>query len=335
MTDKKYVVIFLVCLIIVWTALAATYLYGKWLDFPYMTADDPDNPGNYGGLVITNEVKYIAKGIVDEDDTPHEKVLKDMKWTHDNLEFKSPPARMAHPDVIIESGIGLCGDYAIVVTSLLACQGVQSRIVGMYNQTKGAHVVIEAYYDDDWHMYGPTHQSYWETNDVVLSFYELRTGNYRDATLNYIPNHIPEDYYLDQDIYIYSEPAGAIGPEYPMWWPLTIDREYIVPPIGYYAAGSRHIGATYTNNCHNWTITNLTPGGDYSFIIYPKEIRGTDVFEFYVNETMCEYSTSGGTPIYINFTADSEIELLHIGHNYRGIPEDVLMLVERYEVISV
>lgn len=82
----------------------------------YMDADDPNNPVGYGGCYITNEVKYIADSIVDEDDTPHEKTVKFMEWTRENINFGYGGARQPHPHTIIESNRGQCGDYAIGLT---------------------------------------------------------------------------------------------------------------------------------------------------------------------------------------------------------------------------
>lgn len=319
---------FIVFLLVTSISIAAYLVAISYMeDQIYMDETDPNNPGSYGGLYITYKVKYIGDTIVDSKDTPHEKTLKYMKWTSENIEFKSPPSRIPHPDVIIDSKVGLCGDYAIVVSSFLATQDIPSRILGMYNKTNGAHVVIEVYYNDSWHMYDPTWEAYWET-DHILSFDELRDGGARIATLYYTPRAISPSYYLSPEIYELSDPKGVIGPTHPMWWNLTIDRSYNVSDYTY-KHGSDHVGATYLNNNHRWSIVNLTPGNKYSFVVYPKTIYGSDVFYLYINNYTYKVTNK---EVYYNFTAINTTERVDLYHNYT---ENTVLLIERYEILEM
>jgi len=311
----------------------------------YMTANDPNNPGKYGGLIITKDVKCLADSLVNSDDTPHEKTMAYINWTRENIELKPAPLRLSHPDVIIKSRVGLCGDYAIVVTSFLATQKIPSRIIGMFFENS-SHVIIEVYYDNSWHMYDPIY-GVWVNECGVLSFEELRCGGAWNATLIYDNPRVITGF-VEPWRYEIANPCGLLGPENPLWWPLEIDGEYTVPDIGKHAAGYRHIGAQYTNNFQNWTIYNLIPGKEYSFVIYPKFMWGNDTFVLHVNETgdyiienpnisVADVTVAEATmpPVYINFTAHNTIENLHIYHDYRGIPNNVVVTIKKYSVIDL
>ncbi|MBV1915545.1 MAG: hypothetical protein KUG72_09175 [Pseudomonadales bacterium] len=63
----------------------------------------------------------------------------------------SPLSFIRSPDTLIKNGhSALCGAQAYVLQSLAEEYGIPTRRVGMHG-----HVVMEAWYDDDWHLYDP------------------------------------------------------------------------------------------------------------------------------------------------------------------------------------
>jgi hypothetical protein len=125
-----------------------------------------------------------------------------------------------------------------------------------------------------------------------------------------------------------------------MWWPLRLDvneNPSVMVIDGYnkaYNAGALYIGASYINSNHNWTISNLTVGDNYSFIIYPDDIWGSENFVLHTNMGY-EFNLTRISPmplIYINFTSTSNEMYIDLYHDYRGM-NDVLLKVNEYRII--
>lgn len=304
-----------------------------------MGENDPNNPLSIYHLYITNEVKFVADGIVTPRDSPHEKTVKFMAYITDNFEFAPLGiSGSAYPHRILEEKKGLCGDYAIMLSAFLATQGIKTRIIGIYNYANSAHAAVGVYYNDSWHMYDPTYNAYWvDANGDVLSFYDLQSGWVYNATV-VMGDNTKYPFYLNPLVYTNTSPAGVIGPSYPMWWDLKIDGNggtFVVPPKTEYRGGSDYIGASYINVFQRWVIENLTIGNEYSFIIYPKDIWGSGVFILHSNHgDVIEVARDNIHPIYINMTATNNSETLELYHDYRGY-SDVLMLIEKYECVGL
>jgi hypothetical protein len=304
-----------------------------------MNEDDYGNPLKVYHLYITNEVKYVADSIVDQYDTPHEKTMKYMGYMNTTFTFGPHDFDgMAYPHKILQNKKGQCGDYAIMLSAFLATQGIPTRIVGMYNYHNSAHVVVGVYYDELWHMYDPTYMAYWvDENNTILSFYDLRDDT-THITLVGGNTTIPP-IYLNEEIYRISTPAGVIGPPNPMIWDLSIDMNtnntFVVPPPTEYRAGSGYIGATYINNFQRWTFRNLTENRTYSFVVYPIEVWGSDIFILRTDRgDVAEIRNDNILPVRINITARNSTETLELHHDYRGYA-DVLVLIEKYELVEM
>ena len=70
----------------------------------------------------------------------------------------------------------LCGQSSFLLLSLANDIGIRSRHVGL-----GRHVVMEAFYDNDWHLYDPDMEVYVrDSNGDVLSVQELSNPNNDD-----------------------------------------------------------------------------------------------------------------------------------------------------------
>ena len=63
----------------------------------------------------------------------------------------SPLSFVRSPDILLEHGhSALCGTQAYVLQNLAESYGIPTRRVGM-----NGHVVMEAWYENDWHLYDP------------------------------------------------------------------------------------------------------------------------------------------------------------------------------------
>lgn len=75
-------------------------------------------------------------------------------------------------DLVRFGHTALCDKQASVLLTLMNKNGVKGRIVGL-----NGHVVMEAYYDDSWHMYDPNQEVYVTNNSTVLPLSELEKIN--------------------------------------------------------------------------------------------------------------------------------------------------------------
>ena len=56
-----------------------------------------------------------------------------------------------NPDVLLKKGhSALCSEQAYLLQTLAEAKGIRTRAVGL-----NGHVVMEAWYDDDWHLFDP------------------------------------------------------------------------------------------------------------------------------------------------------------------------------------
>ena len=64
----------------------------------------------------------------------------------------APPfSHIRSPDVLVEKGCSaLCGQQAYLLQTLAESYGIRTRSVGL-----NGHVVMEAWYDNDWHLFDP------------------------------------------------------------------------------------------------------------------------------------------------------------------------------------
>lgn len=181
-----------------------------------MSGDDPNNPLNYSGLHITNEIAHTTLTIVNQYDTPHEKTIKIMDFIDKTIEVNKTYT-YSQPETILHEKKGLCGRFSILAVAMLTTQHVPSRVIAMCGE-KG-HVAFEVYYDEDWHYYDPTFSAYWINNGDVLSFEELQTGGARNVTLvigNMTRYNISNPIYLSTEIYETYYPAGPVTKECPL-----------------------------------------------------------------------------------------------------------------------
>ena len=111
--------------------------------------------------------------------------------------------------------------------------------------------------------------------------------------------------------------------------------------------GAGYIGATYVNNYQKWTLTGLTPGQAYAFIITPLGIKADEIsveekrsfiliakLEGVKQEQTLEHTFAQGkdlNPWRITFIAVNDKATLTFTHPYRG-PQNHYLSVAKYEL---
>ena len=79
-------------------------------------------------------------------------------------------SHIKQPGVLLEKGYSaLCGEQAYLLQTLAEFQGIRTRAVGL-----NVHVVMEAWYDKDWHLFDPDYEVVpLLENQKILSLDEL------------------------------------------------------------------------------------------------------------------------------------------------------------------
>ena len=107
----------------------------------------------------TDELGPVAASIFG-DATGRDLVDKVVNWVSDHLSYvvgSSGPTDTAVDTFLRRQGV--CRDYAHLTISLLRARGIPARLVSVYAPglvPMDFHAVVEAYYDDGWHIVDPT-----------------------------------------------------------------------------------------------------------------------------------------------------------------------------------
>lgn len=283
--------------------------------------------------------------------SPHQKIVYLMQTLHD---FKVGTPSNSLPMTLLEEKVGSCGDFCNLLLAMLATQGIQGRVITMANFPKHfGHAVIECRVNGRWQVYDPTYAAYYslsasetEHSPYVLSFDELRRGQGQNEDVQQIigsPQRMERDperakAFLSTDIYERANPAGPIGMENPMIYPLTLDLHQPQPlersQFGTIHQGADYLGASCVCNLQQWTLTSLIPGEQYQFELVPEHLGGepqTPQDVFTLNALLIkggrlltgqDHSWTLGTknlaPWTIQFIAYHESVTLLLTHSYRG-----------------
>ncbi|HWT67473.1 MAG TPA: hypothetical protein VN214_00005, partial [Pseudomonas sp.] len=162
-----------------------------------------------------------------------------------------------------------------------------------------------------------------------------------------------EHRFTGRKIFTQASPAGVIGPNYPMMFPLELDlhsnNSLSEVDFGPENQGANYIGAASTNQQQRWLLKGLTAGKQYVFVIEPKEL-GVDqsseppVFKASAkivsgssktNQAHAfDFSNGSVEPWSIPFTADSNNVVVELKHDYRG-PDYRYMKIKSYTLKSL
>lgn len=131
---------------------------------------------------ITLDARHYAMG----DPTAREIVFATVRWVHGHIShgkygLLSAAGEQGLPqwaNETIGKCAGICGGQARACCVLLSAFGVRSRILQV-RYAAGTHVLIEAFWDDAWHLFDPTWAAWFRKCARLLSWEELLAQNWR------------------------------------------------------------------------------------------------------------------------------------------------------------
>ena len=116
---------------------------------------------------------------------------------------------------------------------------------------------------------------------MPLSFEEVKQAYKRKpGSVKIIAStHRPRlNLYTGQHIFTKAMPAGVIGPDNPMFFPLSLDLSskpsLTSSDLGPQHQGANVIGASAVNSNQKWTLSSLVPGRVYSFTVEADSLFG-------------------------------------------------------------
>ncbi|WP_345793241.1 D-glucuronyl C5-epimerase family protein [Thauera sp. JM12B12] len=323
----------------------------------FLTSTDPANPLNVFRIPITESIRHIARSLVDDASSDHDKIVEFMRYIG---QFKVGVASDSSPEATVTERIGACGTFTNTLLALSASQNLRGRVISMLNfPTNDGHAVAEIFTDGKWRLYDPTYGTYYidrrRPEAGALSFDEIKTGFMTGAVdigqevLTYRPGL---DRFTGRDIFVKADPSGVIGPDRPMVFRLFLDAtdrpQLLQADFGPKFQGANFLGAASTNQNHEWIISGLTPGHAYIFSVEPEYLGGDievgDSYIFSLFSTIegerkkqeevlhnFDFSMKPVAPWRIHFVADNaEIKII-LSHRYRG-PRFRYMWMKSYRI---
>ena len=311
-----------------------------------MEANDVMNPLSVWWEPLTKGIENLSYELLEGDEslTDHEKILIYLEYLSN---FKVGTNKTVSALNVLREKTGFCGGLTNALVALARVQGLESHIITLGNYPEnGGHVVAEIKTDGTWSVYDPTYGSYFQRgleNDLgenVLSFAELRDGEGRDKDVKHIvlaPERLYTKVSYDwcgPDIYELAQPAGVIGLENKLYYPLALDlaEKNQVDANALNSAsyqGGGYIGAASINNSHIWTIEGLMPGHTYIITIHSSGIVGETLkkdFDAHIESVKNANIIDGDAYVFNNennewkiiFEAeDKEAEII-LSHDYLG-----------------
>ncbi|WP_404941858.1 D-glucuronyl C5-epimerase family protein [Pseudomonas danubii] len=320
----------------------------------FLSGTDLKNPLHVFRIPISNQVKNLSDELAKGAANDHEKVEKFMDYISG---FSVGVAENAGPDATIEQKIGACGSFTNTLLALAAAQGLQGRVVSLLNYPMNdGHAVAEIKIAGKWHLYDPTYDVFYtrKNSEAPLSFLEIKSLylSGQEVTVHKGNERAGADRFTGREIFVNANPAGAIGPDKPMVFPLRLSatekNEITKADFGPTRQGASHIGAADTNQMQSWTLEDLKPGEKYRFSIQPKYLAGefeeSDAnFELYAiidekNQSQITHNfkfTNGKTPPFnLDFVATATSATVMLSHPYRG-PSYHYLSMESYKLSAI
>lgn len=320
----------------------------------YLSSTDNRNPLRIFRFAITTPLFDLAQKLAGSEVDPHAAVMRIMEYLSlFSVDLSIPPT----PDATIAARAGSCGSLAGTMLALCTALGLNARFVNLYNYPPGdGHTVAEVWVKGEWRLYDPTFGAFYfradDPSGSPLSFHQIRELYRHDLSVSQSilvrrPGH---DVYTSRECFLKADPAGPIGPEWPMVFPQKLhlsdspilDRHCFGPHF----QGADWLGAAATNQNHRWRLGGLHSGTEYAFILTPGGIGGDrlnilKVFRLSARvkggkaigrlERRFNFLSGSARPWEIRFLAegsDAEVELMH---DYGG-PSFRYMHMARYEL---
>jgi len=324
---------------------------------PFLGAQDKANPLSIFRTPISASLKKQSDRLANGLTSDHDKVLRFMSYI-DGFQVGVP--KSSTPDAIIGERLGACGEFTNVLLALSAAQGMPGRYINLHNYPKAdGHTVAEIKVDGKWRLYDPTYSAYYTSGKNArkdaLSYEEIvkryKSGANVFAVLG--NDRAGEHRFTGSNIYTQASPAGVIGPDYPMMFPLELElghRDSLTDiDFGPEYQGANYIGAASTNQQQRWLLKGLTPGRQYAFVVQPKELGADQSSEppvFRANAELVngssksnqshafDFSSDSVEPWNISFTAESNSAVVELKHKYRG-PDYRYMKIKSYTLKSL
>lgn len=243
----------------------------------------------------------------------------------------------ASPDGIVKEKVAACGNFTVLLLALASAQGMEGRVVNLYNYPKEfGHTVAEIYVDNKWRLYDPTFEGFYHIPSEpqhALSFSEIVDGysRGRDIVGRFNNKRLGIEGFTGRGIYLNAMPKGVIGPSQSMFFPLTLDVKS-APKIaskdfGTKYQGAEYVGVAYVNQNHKWKLTGLQAKREYVFTIHPRSVGG-DLkgmgSEFKLSAYLDGQPQVHGFSLRepkawnIHFVANSDSQEIELRHNYSG-----------------
>lgn len=235
---------------------------------------------------------------------------------------------------------------------------MNGRYINLMNYPhRMGHVVAEVYYSGRWNLDHPTYNAFYLRLDDdslhPLSFEELRSLYFNSPEKVSIISNTYRDKkesFTGADIFNNSNQTGAIGPDRPQHYPLSIHLKRTpvleFKDIGLAYQGANYSGAAGINQNHRWTIDGLTPDENYVFVVHPgnpggdlvTSDRSFDLIFSMTNGSLLtaehisiDFSVPPVTPVEIPFQAHEKSVALSLSHPYQG-PDYRYFYALRYEI---
>lgn len=319
----------------------------------FLSPSDKRNPLSIFGVPVSNSIKELARSISAGATNDHEKVLRFMDYIST---FQVGFASDASPDTTIKEQIGSCGTFTGTLLSLAAAAGLKGRYINLYNYPiESGHTVAEIYISGKWRIYDPTYNAFYvsiETGDKLpLGFEDLYMNDFNEKKVRpIIRTYRPgSELFTGVKIFNNAYPAGIIGPEKKMIFPLTLDAgkkdSISESDFGPKYQGAEFIGAASVNIHQIWSLKSLEPGSTYVFELAPKLLVGDlneqKLFELQVIISGSQSTSEekrvfdfgdGNIPSWeIEFKAQSPEMKIALTHPYLG-PEYHYMPMRKYSL---
>ncbi|TKR56514.1 transglutaminase domain-containing protein [Allopusillimonas ginsengisoli] len=319
---------------------------------------DESNPLSIFRLPITMKLKSQSDRLALTAKSDHERVMRFMDYIS---KFRIGVARDSSPDAVLDEQVGACGTFTSTLLALAAAQNIPGRSISLLNYPHAdGHAVAELFVQGKWRLYDPSYNTFYiDKNDaggLPLSFNEIRTLYKTSPEQVEIVSNMYRpgmELFTGRNIFVLSQPAGVIGPDHPMVFPLSLDVNKLPmldeTMFGPEYQGASFIGAASTNQNQHWLLSGLVPGKRYRFEVMPAFLGGDLESDDVVFVLSAEVSLRSGEkslnhtfdfsrkPIEgwpIEFTADDSTAIIDLSHSYRG-PGFRYMQMSKYEVKAV
>jgi hypothetical protein len=315
---------------------------GVSLDQIYLNETDRSNPLYLFRQPITIRIKNLSDQLSKDATSEHQKIINFMNYISS---YKVGRPSDSSLETLIDERVGICGNFTNLLLALAAAQQMQGRIINLHNFPKNdGHSVAEIYFHEKWHLYDPTFAAFYKfiekPDELPLSFAEILEG-YKTKPdtikIEVNSNRRGGDSYMGRDIFLKANPAGPIGPDRIMIFPLGLElgKQDKLERVAFGPSfqGGDFIGAAYTNQQQSWKLKGLTPEKKYEFVIYPHRLGGDinmNNMKFCLSialkggqlkgksEFNIDFAEEKISPLIIEFKAQQPEVTLNISHPYRG-----------------